>query len=163
LGSDTEAFAWYGGVSDLSANPATNGKWMMTLDSAGLTVNGTFVSSSDRNVKENIQPIGSREVLEKLTSLPITAWSYKRDSATRHVGPMAQDFYAAFGFGPDDKHIATVDADGVAFAAIQGLNQKLEERLALEERALRAKDKEIKDLKHRLERLEALIGNKPGE
>jgi phage shock protein A len=41
---------------------------------------------------------------------------------------MAQDFHAAFGTGTDDKHIATVDADGVALAAIQGLNEKLEEK-----------------------------------
>jgi trimeric autotransporter adhesin len=40
---------------------------------------------------------------------------------------VAQDFYAAFALGTDDKHIATVDAEGVALAAIQGLNQKLEE------------------------------------
>jgi hypothetical protein len=39
---------------------------------------------------------------------------------------MAQDFHAAFGLGTDERHIATVDADGVALAAIQGLNQKLE-------------------------------------
>jgi hypothetical protein len=41
---------------------------------------------------------------------------------------MAQDFYAAFSIGPDDKHIAVVDESGVALAAIQGLNQKLEAR-----------------------------------
>ena len=30
--------------------------------------------------------------------------------------------------GEDNQHINTVDADGVALAAIQGLNQKLEEK-----------------------------------
>ena len=59
---------------------------------------------------------------------------------------MAQDFYAAFGVGPDDKHIATVDADGVALAAIQGLHQKLQE-----------KDAEIRALNRRLEQLEKVI------
>jgi len=59
---------------------------------------------------------------------------------------MAQDFYAAFAVGPDDKHIATVDADGVALAAIQGLNQKLDE--TREENA---------ELKQRLEKLEQLM------
>ena len=38
---------------------------------------------------------------------------------------MAQDFYAAFGLGESDKGIDTVDADGVALAAIQGLNAVL--------------------------------------
>jgi len=55
--------------------------------------------------------------------------AYKFDSTTKHLGPVAQDFHAAFGLGTDDKHIATVDADGVALAAIQGLNQKVMEEL----------------------------------
>ena len=48
--------------------------------------------------------------------------------SVRHVGPMAQDFHAAFGLGGDDKHINTVDADGVALAAIQGLHQIVQEQ-----------------------------------
>jgi hypothetical protein len=75
--------------------------------------------------------------------MPITQWSFKESPGARHLGPMAQDFYAAFGLGWDDKHIATVDADGVALAAIQALNQKLRE-----------KDAEIRALNHRLEQLE---------
>jgi len=78
--------------------------------------------------------------------LPLTTWNFKVDSATKHLGPMAQDFYAAFGVGPDDKHIATVDADGVALAAIQGLNQKLEQ-----------KETEVRELKQRLEALERIV------
>ena len=60
------------------------------------------------------------------------------------MGPMAQDFHAAFGLGANDVTIATVDADGVALAAIQGLNDKLErENEALKKRLadLEAKDK----------------------
>ena len=118
----------------------------MRLTSGGLTVNGTFVSASDRNGKENFAPVQPREVLEKVVALPLSSWNFKADPATRHVGPMAQDFYAAFGVGPDDKHIATVDADGVALAAIQGLNQKLEEQRV-----------ENAELKARLEKLERLM------
>ena len=69
------------------------------------------------------------------------------------MGPMAQDFYAAFGLGLGDKTIDTIDPDGVALAAIQGLNalvQGNEERLA-------EKDAEIAELRDRLERLEALM------
>jgi hypothetical protein len=50
-----------------------------------------------------------------------------------HIGPTAQDFHAAFGLGSDDETIGTVDADGVALAAIQGLdqdNQDLKARVA---------------------------------
>jgi hypothetical protein len=76
----------------------------------------------------------------------------KSDAATPHLGPMAQDFRA------DDKHIATVDADGVALAAIQGLNQKLTEEL-------KRRDTENAELRTRLERLERLLnaGNGGGQ
>ena len=122
-------FIWYkGGVhSDTYANPG-GGTELMHLVSGGLYVNGTFVSSSDRNMKENFAPVQPREVLEKVVALPITRWNYKSDAGAAHVGPMAQDFYAAFQVGPDDKHIAVVDEGGVALAAIQGLNQKLNEK-----------------------------------
>lgn len=60
-------------------------------------------------------------------ALPIARWNYKHDSAdTPHLGPVAQDFHQAFGLGADDKHIATVDADGVALAAIQALKAENE-------------------------------------
>jgi hypothetical protein len=94
------------------------------------TCNGTtWVNGSDRNSKEAFAAINPRTVLEKVSSLPITQWKYKVEAnGTEHLGPMAQDFHAAFGLnGADDKHIATVDEEGVALAAIQGLNQKLEE------------------------------------
>jgi hypothetical protein len=61
-------------------------------------------------------------------------WNYEsQDASIRHIGPMAQDFKAVFGVGENERYITTVDADGVALAAIQGLNQKIErfeERLA---------------------------------
>jgi trimeric autotransporter adhesin len=125
-------FSWFqNGVHANGENdPGTGGVVLMTLTSSGLTVNGTVVSSSDRNVKENFKPISTQEILQKVANLPLTRWNYKEDKASEHIGPMAQDFYAAFNVGPDDKHIAVVDEGGVAFAAIQGLNQKLEETRA---------------------------------
>jgi hypothetical protein len=79
--------------------------------------------------------------------MPITSWSYKAESpSVRHIGPMAQDFYKAFGLGLDDKHITTIDEGGVALAAIKGLyrqnralrrqNRSLNERLTRLERAI---------------------------
>ncbi|HAV62636.1 MAG TPA: hypothetical protein DCY13_09750, partial [Verrucomicrobiales bacterium] len=67
----------------------------MTLDASGLTVNGVLVSSSDRQLKENFRPLDGLAVLEKVAALPLSEWNYKQDPATRHVGPMAQDFHAA--------------------------------------------------------------------
>jgi hypothetical protein len=106
----------------------------------------SYTTTSDRNVKENFTEIDPQAVLARVAVLPITEWSFKVDTATRHIGPMAQDFYAAFGVGPDDKHIATVDEEGVALAAIQGLNQKLNE-----------KDAEIQDLKQSVADLKKLV------
>jgi len=113
----------------------------------------TWENGSDRNSKEGFAAIHPLQVLEKVSALPISEWKYKAEAdGTRHLGPVAQDFHAAFGLnGADDKHIATVDEEGVALAAIQGLNQKLNE-----------KDAQIADLKTRLEKLEHLMAQKTG-
>jgi cell division protein FtsB len=80
----------------------------------------------------------------------VQSWDYKAQPGEKHIGPMAQDFHAAFGLnGADDTHISTVDEGGVALAAIQGLNQKLEEQKA-----------ENAELKARLEKLEQLFFEK---
>jgi hypothetical protein len=116
----------------------------------------SFNSTSDRNAKENFAPVSPAQILEKVNSLPVSQWNFKGgQSDVQHIGPMAQDFHQAFGLnGGDDKHISLTDEGGVALAAIQGLNQKLEDRL-------QAKDAEIQDLKARLEMLEErLIGGK---
>jgi peptidoglycan hydrolase CwlO-like protein len=71
---------------------------------------------------------------------------------------MAQDFYAAFGVGEDNKHITTVDEEGVALAAIQGLSQKVNEKDA----EIQEQGAEIQDLKARLQKLEQSLGTKSG-
>jgi hypothetical protein len=151
LGADN-GFIWYKGGShdDSYSTPGPGGTEMMHLVSSGLYVNAVLVTS-DRNAKENFEPVDSRALLDKVAAMPISHWNFKGDTATPHLGPMAQDFHAAFGLGTDDKHIATVDADGVALAAIQGLNQKLDETRA-----------ENAELKQRLEKLEQLISEKNG-
>jgi hypothetical protein len=83
---------------------------------------GTWASLSDRNVKTNIAPLDDATVLAKVAQLPISRWSYKTEHGVRHVGPMAQDFYAAFKVGEDDRHITSIDEDGVALAAIKALH-----------------------------------------
>ncbi|HXB58633.1 MAG TPA: tail fiber domain-containing protein, partial [Candidatus Acidoferrales bacterium] len=78
------------------------------------------------NGKQDFAAVSPAQMLEKVSRLPISEWSYKVDAATRHVGPVAQDFYSIFNIGTDDKHIAPMDEGGVALAAIKGPNQKLE-------------------------------------
>jgi len=92
-------------------------------------IDGSIAESSDVNAKENFVPVEEGEVLEALAGIPISTWNYKADDpAVRHMGPMAQDFYAAFGLGEDDRHIAPLDTNGVAIAAIQELNQRVQEQ-----------------------------------
>jgi hypothetical protein len=81
---------------------------------------------SDRNTKENFEPIDPADVLDRVMSMPISTWNYKgQGDSIRHMGPMAQDFWPAFGLGDDALRISTIDADGVALAAIQGLGNRL--------------------------------------
>ena len=90
---------------------------------------GSWTSLSDRDAKEGFTPVDAPEILARLANIPIQTWSYKsQDPAIRHIGPVAQDFYAAFGVGEDERGISTVDADGVALAAIQGLYQVTQEK-----------------------------------
>jgi len=102
--------------------------------------------------------VDPRVVLDKVDALPMTKWNYKTDSAARkHLGPMAQDFHAAFGLnGSDEKHISVIDEGGVALAAIQGLNQKMEDEL-------KRRDAENAELKEEVESLKQLVGNLKNE
>ena len=110
-----------------------------------------WVVSSDRRLKDNLHMVDTRDVLERLLAVPITTWNLKtQDSSIRHMGPMAQDFRAAFGLGETELGISTLDADGVAFAAIQGLNAKLEAERA-------AKDAEIATLRAELAEIRSLL------
>jgi hypothetical protein len=90
-------------------------------------------------------------MLAKVAALPITSWEYGTTPGVRHMGPMGQDFRAAFGLGYDETSIATIDADGVALAAIKGLYELVQEKDA----KLTAQASEIATLQLRLARVEA--------
>jgi hypothetical protein len=93
--------------------------------------------------------------------MPISTWNYKaqRNTPISHLGPVAQDFYAAFPLGADDKHINDIDEAGVALAAIKGLNEKVEAQKA----ELKVKDDAIQSLEQRLEHLEKLVSTMPSQ
>ncbi|MDY7094869.1 MAG: tail fiber domain-containing protein [Acidobacteriota bacterium] len=101
------------------------------VDTGGNVTATSFNPTSDRNLKQGFEAVDPEQILERLAAIPVTQWSYRGDAAgTQHIGPVAQDFHAAFGVGADDRHISTTDADGVAFAAIQALYQRLMEKEA---------------------------------
>ena len=143
----------YGGSGGGLGCTGNGNNLALAWTSSGVTVNGTFNNNSDRNAKQNFASVKPEEVLAKVAQLPVMQWSYKTDAATRHIGPMAQDFYAAFAVGTDERHIAPIDEGGVALAAIQGLNEKLEARsqkLEAENAELKAQMAELKALVQQL-------------
>ena len=72
---------------------------------------GSWTAVSDRAAKENVEPVDVQAVLEKVAQLPLTTWNYKEQSdSIRHMGPMAQDFFAAFELGLGETTIDTIDA-----------------------------------------------------
>lgn len=154
-----------GAVSDLSPGQAVtslNGLADAVTLQAGsgiiLGTNGNTLTistqpgvPSDREIKTDFAPVSAEKILARVTALPISSWRYTNETAgVRHVGPMAQDFHSAFSLGNGDKFIEFVDEEGVALAAIQGLNQKLEAQL-------KTKDAQIEELKTRLEKLEKTL------
>jgi hypothetical protein len=155
--SDATAVFTAGGSGDIikGFNGGNNGVPVFEVINSGIVYATSFNSTSDRNAKTNFTGVSSLEVLEKVMSLPITTWNFKSDSPEQqHLGPMAQDFHAAFALnGSDDKHISLVDEGGVALAAIQGLNQKLDQKNS-EIQELRRKNE---TLEQRLEILEHLV------
>jgi hypothetical protein len=108
----------------------------------------TDVGSGEEAIalKSSVASSSGQDILKRLAHLDISTWSSQKDPTTPHVGPKAHDFQAAFGLGNDDKTISLVDESGVALAAIQGLNQKLNE-----------KDAEIQELKRRVDELKQLV------
>lgn len=130
----TDAYA-NGNLANLRLNPL-----------GGTVFAGSLNVSSDRNTKQDFKPVDYKEVLAKVVGMPVTTWVFTNSTKITHMGPVAQDFNAAFNLGDDDKSIGVTDANGVALAAIKGLNTVVEEKNA-----------EIKDLKRELSELRALV------
>jgi len=108
---------------------------------------GAWSSLSDRTSKEHFATVDGRALLDRLATIPMLSWNYRsQQPSIRHLGPMAQDFHEAFALREDDRHISTVDAEGVALAASQALYQ-----------LNREKDEKIEQLTRRLEKLEARL------
>ena len=99
--------------------------------------------------KEDFSELNGEELLHKLSRLPVQKWKYK-ESDEYHIGPVAEDFYALFGLGADDKGISTVDPSGIALAAIKELSIQNEEM----KQTMKKQNEMITQLQKRLETLE---------
>lgn len=142
---------WFGSTSSPSI---PSGRFINTSTGGYLSSGGYWTNNSSRDAKENYEPVDARDTLAKLARLPISSWNYRTEGReVRHIGPTAQDFASAFGMGCDEKAIATVDADGIALSAIQGLDSVVQEVRA-ENAGLR---KELTGLRQELAELRALL------
>jgi hypothetical protein len=113
---------------------------------------GVTLHTSDRNKKKNIHEVDPQNILNKLNDLPISTWQYKsQDGEIIHMGPMAQDFRAAFGLGLNDVTISDTDVSGVALAAIKALKTELDQR----DTEMRSLQETNSQLEQRLFNLEA--------
>ena len=115
---------------------------------------GTFSCTSDRSAKTDFEAVDVDQLLAQVGKMPLSSWRFKgQTNGVRHIGPVAQDFHAAFHVGESDKTIDSVDADGVALAAIQALYKQLQQKDA-EIQELRARLNGMQSVVDRVERLE---------
>jgi len=163
--ADSSAFNFNSAAANEFAVRAVGGARVVTAidgagtPTAGVTIaagGGSWSSLSDRAAKKDLTVVNADEVLARLVAMPVYTWRYKTEvSGALHMGPTAQDFHAAFGLGDSDTRITTVDADGVALAAIKALYAKLERS----EVTLAEQDAELAALEGRLASMEAMQGD----
>jgi hypothetical protein len=154
-----------GGTADVSSQDLSNATAIgygavvnasnkIRLGNTSVTVvegNVAYTFTSDRNQKENFRSVNAEATLTKLASLPVSSWNYIGQDAKkfRHYGPVAQDFYGAFGHDGvgnigTDITINSGDMDGILIVAVQALEKRTaelaqeKERLAETVEALRA-------------------------
>lgn len=153
----TASFAFNGASF---GHPMTVGNNTSNGNGAFVSSTGVWTNASSRSFKDSFAAIDPVTVLDRLVALPIQTWYYKgnRDDGM-HLGPVAEEFASAFGLGSNERYIGTVDESGVALAAIQGLNRKVERenaRLKVDNADLRQR---LDRLAARLEKLET--GRRP--
>ena len=118
---------------------------------------GVFNCTSSRTTKENFAAVDGEDVLSRLRRVPVSTWNYIAEGReSRHMGPMAEDFYQAFGLGTANTSIGVQDLAGVSLAAVKALEERtaqLQEKAA-EVEQLRSR---VNEMEQRLTALEAAI------
>jgi hypothetical protein len=183
---DDFSFVWndtsaWSGNADFSSSAAVDGEPVTGSGTFNVSATGgvrfvtggntvTYIESgtagwsntSSRAAKTNVEAIGPERALEGVESLEIASWEYEDEdgegNGNPRIGPFAEEFHDAFDVGGSDEHINSIDADGVALAAIQGLAKRLADRedridrqddriddLAAEHEAMRDRLDEIED------------------
>ncbi len=159
--------------SNFRINIVDGDSWEFQIAPSGdLTIEGSYLQKSSRTFKENITLVDTQSILEKVISLPIAEWEYKTDeSDQRHMGPMAEEFAAAFQLGQDSRYISVADMAGVTMAAVKALAsqvdtknaelQNLQQKIQWLTEDYHAENSRLKaentELLQRIERIEALL------
>jgi len=165
--ADNEFRIRYNGGIRLRVSTAANGNTPGAGGNVGcdLTVAvPSWTCASSRTLKENFRSVDGEDVLKRLRALPVTSWNMigSKEHA-RHVGPVAEDFYKAFGLGIGKTTIGLGDIDGVNLAAAKALEartQKLQAELKAKDAKIAKLEKKSSDLEARLTKLEALLSKK---
>jgi hypothetical protein len=141
----TGTFVWADGsgqqVADTFRNTANNefaaratGGFRFRTNLGGTTGcnlpagSGVFNCTSSRATKMNFAAVSGTDVLAKVRALPITTWNYiSEGDKVRHLGPMAEDFHAAFGLGDSNKAIGVQDLASVSLAGVKALEERTAE------------------------------------
>ena len=146
--SDTDAGTGWRVAGDTNFTLTATGAAapQLTLAPNGdLAITGTLSQGSSRLLKTAIEAVDAPSILARVAQLPVFEWSYLgRPASERHVGPMAEDFHAAFGLGADPARLAPSDVAGVALVAVQELTHQVEQR-----------KRDIAEIRARIEALEA--------
>ena len=139
--ADNEFRIRYNGGIRLRVSTAANGNTPGAGGNVGcdLTVAvPSWTCASSRTLKENFEPVDGEDVLSRIRNIPITTWSMiGGEREVRHLGPVAEDFYAAFPLGLGSTTIGMGNIDGVNLAAAKALEartahlqQQLDDRTA---------------------------------
>jgi len=127
---------------------------MRVTHDGNLELAGMVLNTSSRSAKSGFTSVDSDDVLDRVDALPVSRWRYTRDaSGAEHISPMAEDFHAAFGLGPDARHLAPQDLAGVAVVSVQALHDKVKTQKA----EIAQLKEESAALQARLQKLEELL------
>jgi trimeric autotransporter adhesin len=161
--ADNEFRIRYNGGIRLRVSTAANGNTPGAGGNVGcdLTVAvPTWTCASSRTLKDNYLNVDGEDILYRVRNTPVTTWSMIGHGDVRHLGPVAEDFYRAFGLGIGETTIGMGDIDGVNFAGVKALEARttqLSTELAVARTAITERDARIADLEARLARIEARL------
>jgi hypothetical protein len=165
-GNGNTAIGYYADVSTgsltnataIGANATVNASNKIRLGDAAVTViegQVAYTFTSDSTQKENFQPVNGDEVLRKIRRLGVRSWNYKGQDPQqfRHYGPVAQEFFAAFGHdgvgtSGTPTTINSGDEAGILMIAIQALEKRTDEVAAIkaENQNLQAQIAELREM-----------------